>query len=107
MNDSNEDHGIVEEAKKALTEDAEVPIDKKVAGSTFSLVALSYMTVLVGGAILLSLIMWALGVFSEPEVDEPVQSPLASFSLMFAGAMINAIEDNAIGERLGTKRLLP
>jgi hypothetical protein len=75
MSDSDEGKGILEETKKALTKDAEVPIDKKLPGSTFALVALSYMALLAIGALVLAAVLWASGVWSETESPQSPQTP--------------------------------
>ncbi|QDT02238.1 hypothetical protein K227x_06110 [Rubripirellula lacrimiformis] len=77
MTDTNQDAGIAEETKKAFTEDVEVPIDKKVAGSTFSLVALSYMLILAFGAFALAAVMWMSGAGSDDDSENAVQNPPA------------------------------
>jgi len=58
--EAREDQGVVAETKKAMTVDKEVPIDKKAPGSTFSLVALSYMSMLVIVALVLAAVLWSL-----------------------------------------------
>lgn len=77
MISSNEKNkgGIIEETRKALIEDAEVPIGKKVPGSTFTIVALSYPVMLVLGTIVLAIILWLYQVMTASETEpEPTSS---------------------------------
>ncbi len=84
MSESN-DTGIVDETKKALTTDAEVPIDKKLPGSTFSLVALSYFVVLIIGALVLAAVVW---LFLRPSDSEQLpQAPPAIVSEVSSTAL--------------------
>lgn len=73
MSTENEEPGIVDDAKQALTNDAEVPIDKKAPGSTFVVVALSYLAILAIGALVLAAILWAVDSFSGSEVEATSQ----------------------------------
>ncbi|QDT11150.1 hypothetical protein K239x_31440 [Planctomycetes bacterium K23_9] len=70
----NDETNFIEETKKAVTVDNEVPIDKKAPGSTFALVALSYPIVLAAGALLFALVLWMSGVFTgaSPGLDAPL-----------------------------------
>ncbi|TWU45404.1 hypothetical protein Q31b_05760 [Novipirellula aureliae] len=55
----SEDQGVVAEIKQSMTVDKEVPIDKKVPGATFSLVALSYLVILIIVAFVLAAVFWS------------------------------------------------
>lgn len=62
---SDEDKSTLEELKETIVDD-EQPIDKKVPGTAFSLVALSYLVVLIITLVCMGLLFWWFGGESPP-----------------------------------------